>query len=146
MNDDSMKNKMTERVIKSFESQNMMRTLGAMIHKVEKGKVTIEVPILSSTLQQHGYAHAGLAFSIGDSAAGYSALTLMPENQEVLTAEIKINLLAPAEGELLRAEGSVVKHGKQLVVVNSKIHAFKKRKKKLIAIMQGTMIPVQLKP
>jgi len=141
-----MTNKISERIKKSFESQSMMKTLGAKIHKVEKGKVTIEVPILSSTLQQQGYAHAGVTFSIGDTAAGYSALTLLPEDQEVITAEIKINLLAPAEGKLLRAEGRVVKHGKQLVVVNSEIHALKDKKKKLIAIMQGTMVPVPLKP
>ena len=124
----------------------MMKTLGARIHKVEKGKVTIEAPLLSSTLQQQGYVHAGLTFSIGDSAAGYSVLTLLPENQEVMTAEIKINLLAPAYGKLLRAEGRVVKHGRQLIVVTSEIHALKDGKKKMIAIMQGTMIPVPVKP
>ena len=140
-----MTNKMTERVTSSFESQSMMKTLRARIHKVLKGKVSIEVPLLPSMLQQQGYAHAGLTFSIGDSAAGYSALTLMPENQEVMTAEIKINLLAPADGELLRAEGKVVKNGKRLVIVTSEIYAFKNRKKKLIAIMQGTMIPVPMK-
>ena len=63
-----------------------------------------------------------------------------------MTAEIKINLLAPADGDLMRAEGRVVKHGKKLVVVTSEIHALKDGKKKLIAIMQGTMIPVPLKP
>ena len=137
---------MTERVTRSFESQSMMKTLGARIHKVEKGKVTIEAPLLPSTLQQQGYVHAGLTFSIGDSAAGYSALTLMPEDQEVMTAEIKINLLAPADGKLLRAEGRVVKQGKRLVVVTSEILVLKDGKKELIAIMQGTMIPVPLKP
>ena len=90
-----MTNKMVERITRSFESQSMMKTLGAMIHKVEKGNVIIEAPLLPSTLQQQGYVHAGLTFSIGDSAAGYSALTLLPEDQEVMTAEIKINLLAP---------------------------------------------------
>tara|TARA_X000001036_G_scaffold282147_1_gene262038 strand:+ start:66 stop:506 length:441 start_codon:yes stop_codon:yes gene_type:complete len=145
VNDDSMTNKTTERVTSSFESQSMMKTLRARIHKVLKGKVSIEVPLLPSMLQQQGYAHAGLTFSIGDSAAGYSALTLMPENQEVMTAEIKINLLAPADGELLRAEGKVVKNGNRLVIVTSEIYAFKNRKKKLIAIMQGTMIPVPMK-
>ena len=139
-----MTNKMTARVARSFESQRMMKTLGARIHKVERGKVTIEAPIIPSTLQQQGYVHAGLTFSIGDSAAGYSALTLLPEEYEVMTAEIKINLLAPADGELLRANGRVVKKGKRLVVVTSEIHAFKDKKKKLIAIMQGTMIPVLL--
>ena len=137
---------MAERVTRSFDSQRMMKTLGARIHKVERGKVTIEAPILPLVLQQQGYVHAGLTFSIGDSAAGYSALTVLPEEQEVMTAEIKINLLAPADGELLRASGKVVKNGKRLVVVTSEIHAFKDRKKKLIAIMQGTMIPVPIKP
>ena len=138
--------KISERVTRSFESQSMMKTLGARIHKIEKGKVVIEAPLLPSTLQQQGYVHAGLTFSIGDSAAGYSALTLLPEDHEVMTAEIKINLLAPADGDLMRAEGRVVKHGKKLVVVTSEIHALKDGKKKLIAIMQGTMIPVPLKP
>jgi len=122
-----------------------MKTLRASIHKVEKGKVIIEAPLLPSTLQQQGYVHAGLTFSIGDSAAEYSALTLLPEDQEVMTSEIKINLMAPTEGELLRAEGRVVKQGKRLVVVTSEIHALKDGKKKLIAIMQGTIIPVPVK-
>ena len=141
-----MTNKMVERITRSFESQSMMKTLGARIHKVEKGKVIIEAPLLPSTLQQQGYGHAGLTFSIGDSAAGYSALTLLPEDQEVMTAEIKINLLAPADGELLRAEGKVVKSGKRLVVVTSEIYALKDGQTKLIAIMQGTMVPVPVNP
>ena len=140
-----MTNKMTERVTRSFESQSMMKTLGARIHKVEKGNVTIEAPLLPSTLQQQGYVHAGLTFSIGDSAAGYAALTLLLDDQEVMRGEIKINLLAPANGELLRVEGRVVKRGKRLVVVTSEIHALKDGKKKLSAIMQGTMIPVPVK-
>jgi uncharacterized protein (TIGR00369 family) len=141
-----MTNKMVERVTNSFESQSMMKTLGARIHKVEKGKVIIQAPILPSSLQQQGYGHAGLTFSIGDSAAGYSALTLLPEDHEVMTAEIKINLLAPADGEMLRAEGCVVKSGKRLVVVTSEIYALKDGQTKLIAIMQGTMIPFPLNP
>ena len=63
-----------------------------------------------------------------------------------MTAEIKINLLPPACGKLLRAEGRVVKHGRRLIVVTSEIHALKDGKKKMIAIMQGTMIPVPVKP
>ena len=141
-----MTSKMVDRITRSFESQSMMKTLGARIHKIEKGKVKIEAPILPSTLQQQGFGHAGLTFSIGDSAAGYSALTLLPEDQEVMTAEIKINLLAPADGELLRAEGKVVKPGKRLVVVTSEINALKDGQTKLIAIIQATMVPVPLKP
>ena len=63
-----------------------------------------------------------------------------------MTAKIKINLLAHADSDLMRAEGRVVKHGKKLVVVTSEIHALKDGKKKLIAIMQGTITPVPVKP
>ena len=107
-----MTSKMVDRITSSFESQSMMKTLGASIHKIEKCKVIIEAPILPSTIQQQGFGHAGLTFSIRDSAAGYSALTLLPENQEVMTAELKINLLAPADSLLLAAEGKVVNLGK----------------------------------
>ena len=78
--------KNAERVTRSFESQSMMKTLGARIYEVEKGKVIIEAPLLPSTRQQQGYVHAGLTFSIGDSYTGYSALTLLAEDQEVMTA------------------------------------------------------------
>ena len=39
-----------------------------------------------------------------------------------------------------------VSDGKILVGVTSEIHTLKDGKKKLIAIMQGTMIPVPVKP
>ena len=140
-----------ERITRSFESQSMMKNLGAKIHSINKGKVVIEAPILLTTLQQQGFGHAGLSFSIGDSAAGYSALTMMEPDLEVMTAEIKMNLLSPADGDFLRAEGRgqraegrVVKSGKRLIVVTSEVHAHKGGNSKLIALMQGTMVPVPL--
>ena len=93
-----MANDIVERVTISFEAQSMLKTLEARLEKIEKGNVVIVAPILTTTLQQQGHGHAGLTFSIGGSAAGYSALTLLPENQEVMTAEIKINFVAPAIG------------------------------------------------
>ena len=113
----TMTTEIVDRITRSFESQSMMKTLGAKIHSIEKGKVVIEAPILPTTLQQQGFGHAGLSFSIGDSAAGYSALTMLEPDLEVMTAEIKMNLLSPADGDFLRAEGRVVKSGKRLIVV-----------------------------
>ena len=83
-----------QRIIESFERQTMMQTLGAELTCVRAGHVEITAPILPSSQQQHGYAHAALIFAIGDSAAGYAALSVMPDEFEVLTAEMKINLLA----------------------------------------------------
>ena len=82
----------------SFARQTMMQTLGAEMVEAAEGRVVIAAPIAGHVLQQQGAAHAGLAFSLGDSAAGYSALSVLPEGAEVVTVEMKINLLAPAVG------------------------------------------------
>ncbi|WP_299878626.1 PaaI family thioesterase [uncultured Sulfitobacter sp.] len=131
-----------DRIAESFAAQTMMATLGAELAEVAEGAVTITAPILPGTRQQQGFGHAGLTFSIGDSSAGYAALTMLPLDQEVVTAEIKINLLAPARGEVLKAKGRVVKPGRRLCVVTSEVFAVDQGVETLIAILQGTMVPV----
>ena len=106
------------------------------------GRVAIEAPILPGALQQQGAGHAGLAFSIGDSAAGYSALTLMPADREVMTVEMKINLMSPALGQRLLAEGRVIRAGRRIMVVAADIWAETGTARKHVAVLQGTMIPV----
>lgn len=133
---------MEQRIRNSFGRQSMMDTLGATLSSISAGEVVIEAPILPGSRQQQGFAHAALTFALGDSAAGYSALTLLPEDQEVMTAEIKVNLLAPGAGDLLRATGRVIKPGRRLIVVSAEVHAVTGRDEKLIALLQGTMIPV----
>ncbi|MEC8015035.1 MAG: PaaI family thioesterase [Pseudomonadota bacterium] len=133
---------MDNRIRNSFASQTMMQTLGAEITDVGQGSVTITAPILPGSRQQHGVAHAALSFAIGDSAAGYAALTLMPEDSEVMTAEMKINLLAPGAGDYLRATGKVIKPGRRLVIVTAEVHAITGPEEKLVALLQGTMVQV----
>ncbi|AUM75402.1 PaaI family thioesterase [Paracoccus jeotgali] len=130
------------RIRDSFGRQTMMQTLGATLDSVESGRVVIVAPILPTVLQQQGAGHAGLAFSIGDSAAGYAALTVMEEGVEVMTVEMKINLMAPALGERLRAEGRVIRAGRRIVVVAADVWAETGETRKHVAMLQGTMIPV----
>lgn len=130
------------RIHASFDRQTMMQTLGAKLTGLQPGRVTIAAPILPSVLQQQGAGHAGLAFSIGDSAAGYSALSLMPEGAEVMTVEMKINLMSPALGDRLVAEGRVIRSGRRIMVVVADVWAETDDTRKHVAILQGTMIPV----
>ena len=130
-----------DRVAQSFESQAFMKTIGAELISVEQGKVIISLKLKSSLMQQHGFGHAGVTFSIGDSAAGYAALTKMESHQEVLTSEMKIQLLSPVHGNMLRAIGSVIKAGRRLLVVKSDVYSVSDNKEKLVATMLGTMVP-----
>jgi len=129
-----------DKIKASFARQSYMTTIGAELDHIEKGLVSIRAPKSDHILQQHGYAHAGVAFSMGDSAAGYAALTTMPPEAEVLTTEMKINLLAPASGDMIIAKGRVIKTGRQLIIVGADVFAITGKQEKHIAILQGTMI------
>lgn len=100
-----------------------MALIGAELGAVAHGAVEIRLPIRPEVSQQHGFAHAGAAWAIADSAAGYAAQTCMGPNDGVLTVELKINLLAPARGTLLVARGKVERPGRTLTVGRSDVVA-----------------------
>ena len=133
---------MEKRIRDSFSRQSMMTTLGARVDEVSEGRVVLSAPILETALQQQGAAHAALSFALGDSAAGYAALTLIPADLDVMTAEIKINLLAPARGERIRAIGRVIKTGRRLIIISADVYALERDQETHVALLQGTMVPV----
>lgn len=130
------------RIRESFARQSMMASAGARLVAVAAGRVTLDGAVGDGFRQQQGFAHAGLVFALGDSAAGYAALTVMPEGVEVMTVEMKINLLAPGAGRLV-AEGRVLKPGRRLVVVAADVWSEDAAgQRRHVAALQGTMIPV----
>ncbi len=69
-----------------------MKTVGASIMKISAGEVVIQFPYDPDLTQQHGFIHAGIVSTVLDSACGYAAFSLMPDDAAVLTIEFKINL------------------------------------------------------
>ena len=111
------------KVRRAFAKQAFMELLGATLGEIGPGRVEIVLPIRPELAQQHGYAHAGAAWAIADSAAGYAAQTLIAPQDGVLTVELKINLLAPARGTCLTARGQVERAGRRLTVARSDVVA-----------------------
>lgn len=132
----------TQKIRESFAKQAMMTTFGAEITEISAGQVTLRTQINDTCTQQHGFAHAALTFGLGDSAAGYSALSVMPLEAEVLTSEMKIHLLAPTQGDYLEAIGKVIKPGKRLVIVQAEVFAIQGSTRAQVALMTGTMVPI----
>jgi uncharacterized protein (TIGR00369 family) len=112
-----------ERVRESFDKQGLMGLLGAEVSEVGEGWCVIEVPYSEKLTQQQRYFHGAVAGAIGDSAGGYAALTLAPEDREVLTVEYKINFLAPAWGHKMVARGEVLTAGRRLFVCKAEVVA-----------------------
>lgn len=112
----------------SFARQRVMRLFGAKLISVDPGKVDIELVANPELSQQNGFLHAGVTTTIADSAGGYAALSLCQKGENVLTTEIKLNFLAPADGNRFVATGRVIKSGRTLSVCQIEVHVFKNDK------------------
>src|ERR1700690_1900317 len=131
------------RIRGSFARQWIMTTLGAEIAAVRAGEGEIVLPFSDRILQQHDFIHAGAVATIADSACGYAALSVMPRDAAVLTTEFKINLLAPAKGERIRAIGRVIRNGKKLVITLGEVFAEEGGARKQIAPITATMMVIE---
>ena len=141
---------MSSRIESSFANQAIMATLGATLERVAPGEVDIALAVRPELCQQHGYLHAGVLATSADSACGYAALTLMPDDAAVLSVEFKINLLRPASGDRVVARARVIKPGRTLAVCRADVFAFIARSdgagdpdETLVATMTGTMMTVR---
>jgi len=132
-----------DRVRASFARQNAMELIQATLLIVEHGRTEIHLPHWAGVEQQHGFVHGGVVGMIADSAAGYAAMTMVPANASVLTVEYKMNLVAPADGEMLIARGKVVRPGRTLIVTQGEVFAVKDDKETLCALMQQTIMVMQ---
>jgi uncharacterized protein (TIGR00369 family) len=131
--------RIVERIRESFDRQGFMRTLGAVLESVESGTVTISCGFAPGLTQQHGLFHGGAVASLVDVACGYAALSVMPDDREVLTVEFKVHFLKPATDRVI-AIGTVVQAGRTLTVCEGSV--FDATRTRLLARMTATMMVV----
>ncbi len=133
-----------QRTRDSFARQAAMATLGATLESVEPGRVVLAMSHRRELTQQHGFLHAGMVSCALDSACGYAAFSLMPDDAAVLTIVFKVNLIAPARGPRFRFEAQVVKAGRTISVVDGRAtqHDEDGSNEKLIATMTATVMTV----
>lgn len=129
-------------LLDSFGKQGVLSSWGARLTDMAPGSCEISVPMGPAVTQQHGYFHGGVIGAVADSAGGYAANTLLMPANECLTAEYKINIVAPGIGDTLVARGKVVKAGKNLVVSCAEVFAVTQGEEKLCAIMQQTLFVI----
>ena len=110
------------RIRASFGRQKAMTLIGASLSVLEAGRAEVSLPYRPEITQQKGYVHGGIIGMIADNACGYAAYSLMPASASLVTVEYKMNILAPATGELT-ALGTVLKPGRTLTVARAEVYA-----------------------
>jgi uncharacterized protein (TIGR00369 family) len=100
-----------------------MAFLGVEVGSLEPGRVELRLAWRRDLAQNHGYFHGGVIATLADNAAGGAAGTLASEGALGVTAEFKINIVAPGKGEFVVARGEVIKPGRRLTVARSDVFA-----------------------
>jgi uncharacterized protein (TIGR00369 family) len=125
----------------AFAGQPAMALVKATLENVRPGYVEIHLPI-HDMIMSHvpGIVHGGTLGMVADSAMGFAAFTLAEVGQVGVTAEYKINMLAPAMGQKIVAHGAVVKPGKNLTVARADLYAINGESEKLVATALATLV------
>ena len=111
-----------ERIKDAFGRQGFLRLIEARIAELAPGRCVIVADFRAALAQQNGFFHGGLIGTLAAAAGACAASTLLESGQWLLTAEYKVNFLAPANAAKLKAVGEVVRGGRTLSV--SQVHLY----------------------
>lgn len=84
---------------------------------VERGRAVFEMTVDEKHLRTLGLMHGGVTATLLDTAMGYAAVTVAPEDRQVVTVQLNLNYVRPAwKSERLVATGEIRHSGRQTAV------------------------------
>lgn len=113
--------------------------VGTKLLDFDPGRVKISTAVRREMTQHHGFAHGAIVGYMADTVCAWAAASVVGD---VVTAEYKLNLLAPAIGEELIAVGEVIKAGGRQVVTRADVYAVKDGTEKIVATALATIARV----
>jgi uncharacterized protein (TIGR00369 family) len=122
-----------------IERSPYTRDLGVRLTRYVPGEVEILLPVQPRFAQHHGFVHGSIVGFMADTACAWAAASVAGD---VVTAEYKLNLLAPAVGEALIARGTVVKAGTRQVVARADVFTTRGGAERMVATALATIVRV----
>ena len=111
--------------------------LGANIEKLTKEEVLITLEVKDYLKQHLDFVHGGIIATLAENA-GLAVVELnLPEDENVLTAELNINYLRAAKRGIVRAAAKPLKIGRTLCVAEINLYNKSNKKERLIAYATG---------
>ncbi|WP_240047196.1 PaaI family thioesterase [Hymenobacter nivis] len=127
------------RIRRKLLRQHFMHHVGADLTLIAPGRIEAEVVIGEQHKQQRGFVHGGMVATMADLAAGFAAVTLVPDDYGVVTADLRVSYLNPAVGTKLTAIGWVLKSGRRLHFCEAEVWC----DGKLVAKASATMAVIE---
>lgn len=106
----------------------------------EPGRTSCMIDVNRTHYNPGNIAHGGVIFTLADSAMGAAVFTMLQPGQRCVTAELKLNYLAPVISGVVTATATVINIGRKLAVVTAEV---RNAQGKLVGLAQGTFAIIQ---
>jgi uncharacterized protein (TIGR00369 family) len=113
--------KASQQVRERLKLSHAIRGLGFEVESVEVGLVIFRMRVRERHRQMHGVVHGGILATLADTVAAVAAFSTLAPGSQIATIEMKINFLEPVVQGVLRAEGRVLRTGRNFVVTECEI-------------------------
>jgi uncharacterized protein (TIGR00369 family) len=110
-----------EAIEEVLQRQNFMKHIGFSLDKISPGYMEGSLPFTDFLKQQVGFLHGGAIATLADLVCGFAAYSLVPENEYVVTSDLKISYLNPGTGKIFIAKGWVIKAGSRMLFCEAEI-------------------------
>lgn len=129
----------------ALEAQGFLKLVGAEVVEIAPGEVIMALDRRPEVLQQGGLFHGGvIAFLVDNTTTAAAGTVIDRSRRTVLTAEYKLNIVAPAKGDRLICRAKVLKPGRMLTIVEAKVHCRSGAEEKLTAVALATIANIDL--
>lgn len=112
--------------VKEFFEEHIAfdKHLGLLIDDLRPGWVRVRLPFRPEFLGDpfRKALHGGVISTVVDATAGAAALSTLPYGSRCSTVDMRVDYLLPAQPEDLFAEGSVLRTGNQVAVINVEVY------------------------
>jgi uncharacterized protein (TIGR00369 family) len=113
--------RVTELVRQRMKESKSSELLGFEVESVHDGRAIFRLDVTPHHKQIHGVVHGGILAALADTTAAIAAYTVVPRGVELATLELKINYLEPVPGGRIKAEGRVLRGGRNFIVTECEI-------------------------
>ena len=103
-------------IVERFLKSPFFRLLQLEIKELEKGRAVLAVKPREDLRQSVGLLHGGVIAALCDVSVAAALFTLVPDNQDVVTVEIKVNYLKAVNDEEIFACAEIIRQGKSIAV------------------------------
>jgi uncharacterized protein (TIGR00369 family) len=95
--------------------------LGFVLESASPGHAVLRLDARPRHKQINNVVHGGILAALADTTAAIAAYTTVPKGVALATIELKINYLEAVPGGRIRAEGRVLRTGRNFVVTECEI-------------------------